>query len=220
MTSQLKVDRISSASGSEVKVSDPLVTDSIMPTFIKKRTPTNNPDGIQGVIDENGGVSFISHGIMLYGGEPDIEDRPNQYVQIQYPYDEGGKCYMSKEPDGRAYFLNKEGSTFFVGYGGDVETGTWTSHNYYIRTNQSIRQTYSADGTISRVVDGQAREIIDAQDIVDLLKGIKGAVNSQTTVEGMRSSLESVSDTLIAKYEDKVKEFVEPELVEENGENL
>jgi len=75
-------------------------------------------------------------------------------------------------------------------------------------------------GTLFQVSDGKTMDVVNAQDMVDLLKGLKDAVNSQTTVEGMRSSIESVSDTLISKYEDKVKEFVEPEHPEGHGENL
>ena len=220
--SKLEVKEIGTISGeTEIKVTDPLVTDSIMPTFIKKRTPTNNPNVNDGLADENGGLNLIKNSLILYSGEDGSEGQGYNSIMVRHLTTPSAYIAIGSDPvDGAGYFQSRGGKTYFIGYDGDVETGTWTSHNYYIRTNQSVRQTYSADGTIARVVDGQAREMLDAQDMIDLLKGIKDAVNSQTTVEGMRSSIESISDTLISKYEDKVKEFVELEHPEGHGENL
>ena len=101
---------------------------------------------------------------------------------------------------------------------GEMHYGAYAGHKFYVNGAQSAGVDQS--GTLFQVGDGTTMEVVNAQDMVDLLKGIKDAVNSQTTVEGMRSSLESVSDTLIAKYENKIKDFVEPEMPEENGENL
>ena len=210
MTSQLKVDRISPAADSEINVTDLLVTNSIMPTFIKKRTATNNPSGDSGVKDDNGGLNLWQRSLILYGGKAGSEG--DGFNTIQVVQDSGDiSTRMGCYPNGQGFIDHANGELFL---------GTATSNPLYIMTNGATRQTYSADGTISRVVDGQAREMLDAQDMVDLLKGIKDAVNSQTTVEGMRSSIESISDTLISKYEDKVKDFVEPEHPEGHGENL
>ena len=210
MTSQLKVDRISPAADSEINVTDPLVTNSIMPTFIKKRTATNNPSGNSGIKDDNGGLNLLQRSLILYGGKAGSEG--DGFNTIQVVQDSGGiSTRMGCDTNGQGFIDHANGELFL---------GTSTSNPLYIMTNGATRQTYSADGTILRVVDGQAREMLDAQDMVDLLKGIKDAVNSQTTVEGMRSSIESISDTLISKYEDKVKDFVEPEHPEGHGENL
>jgi len=99
---------------------------------------------------------------------------------------------------------------------GELLYGAYAGHKFYVNGAQSAGVDQS--GTLFQVADGKTMEVVNAQDMVDLLKGIKDAVNSQTTVEGMRSSIESISDTLISKYEDKIKEFVEPELPEGQGE--
>ena len=209
--SKLEVKEIGAISGeTEVKVSDPLVTDSIMPTFIRKRTSTNNPDGAGSEVNENGGLNLLSGSLILSGGNAGSEGGGFNTFQVVHN-ESNALTRLGCYPTGEGYIDHSNGQLYL---------GTATAHPLYILTNGSARQTYSADGTISRVVDGQAREMLDAQDMVDLLKGIKDAVNSQTTVEGMRSSIESISDTLISKYEDKVKEFVEPEHPEGHGENL
>jgi len=234
--SKLEVKEIGAISGeTEVTIRDPLKVSSIgaldqstesitFPTgddvvFNNNYTTFGQFDGdgfLNNSISQNSGVNWNFGQLNLKRRSNSVKPR---YISMML---DGDNANSTKVGDyngiwGSYTSAPTAGSTS-AALSGEMHYGAYAGHKFYVNGTQSAG--VDPNGTLFQVADGKTMDVVNAQDMVDLLKGLKDAVNSQTTVEGMRSSIESISDTLISKYEDKVKEFVEPEHPEGHGENL